>query len=427
MIEFPVLAQQGFSKTNKVSRILIKDDQGRGIYYIKAVYEEIEEYLKLELEDRILLSDTINTMTKQGLRTMVLAYKELSADDLNEFELQLDSAKSFPVNIEARISKLYPIIEFDLEVLGITGIEEIVSKETENCIQVMKEAGLKIWVLSGDSEANTISTVQKAGIFTSDTNIFRINLIKSELQCIKMLKKAISHLIFHEEGDSISHMIKYLTRKSTVLRKDESFHDYKNTSNNDSFSHITDNALVTSPAFAKLSNHDEEIYSLLSRKFVPENLNYSLSIDKVSLRTALEYPDSRKLLVCLLICADSVAFHSLLPHDKASVARLLKENVSFSPLTLAIGDGDADIPMMQAADVAVLIRKPETQVISYCEVSINKFSQLKKLLLEYGHWNLYRMANTILLFLYKNFLITATIFVYFCIGGYSDHSIYADS
>ena len=71
MIEFPVLAQQGFSKTNKVSRILIKDDQGRGIYYIKAVYEEIEEYLKLELEDRILLSDTINTMTKQGLRTML--------------------------------------------------------------------------------------------------------------------------------------------------------------------------------------------------------------------------------------------------------------------------------------------------------------------------------------------------------------------
>ena len=427
-VNYEILAQQAFSHENKVSRTLIKDDKGAGFYYIKGGFDALEDVLKMTFDDRIFYTEIVNNFKKKGLRTMVLAYKTVNPDELEEFELKLESARSFPVNSEAKIAELFPLIEFEMEVAGITGIEEIVTRETEECIQQLQAAGLKIWLLSGDSESNTLSTAQKSGIFQEDANIFRINKIRTEIQCIKMMKRAVDHLIFLEENESISHVIRYLTRKSTIVRKEDNFHDYHNSSSEqNSCLNASEEALSSHPAFAKLSGCEGDTERFLARKFIPENLNYSLSIDKTSLRNALAHPDSRELLVCLLVCADSVAFHGLLPHDKATIARLLKNNLVHSPLILAIGDGNADIPMMQAADIAVSVKNLETQTKSYSEVTISKFSQLSTLLLDYGQWNYYRMSHTILLFLYKNFMITVVIFIYSGLCDYSANPIFADS
>jgi phospholipid-translocating P-type ATPase (flippase) len=425
---YQIIAQQAFSHSNKLSRVLMKDPNERAVYFVKAGYETLEEMVKIETDSRLFLEETIENMEKQGLRAIVLAYKELSPDELNDIEVQLESARSFPLNSEARVNKLFPLLENDMQVLGVVGIEEIVKKDTIESIKVIKDSGIKLWLLSGDSEGNTISTAQKSHIFTPETNIFRINKIKNEFQCIKILKKAVEHLIFHEDIDSISHVINFLTRKSTIIRKEESLDKFNEIqSENNSIESKSEEALSNHPMFSKLTNSDKEITKLLSRDFIPENLNYSLSIDRGTLNVALNYPETRKLLIALLFCADSVIFHGLLPNDKASVAKLLKENLDFSPIVLAIGDGDADIPIMQASDVAVNIRKKASQAASYCEVSISNFSQLPKLVVNYGYWNHYRMGKTILLFLYKNFVVTVAAFAYFCFSGYSDESIFDDS
>lgn len=428
VLVFDILAQQSFSKDNKISRIVIKDEKSRGLYYIKAGLDTIEDILKISSDDRILLGDTLNHMSKQGLRTMVFAFRELESDELADFELKLESARSFPINCEARVAELFPPLENDMIVLGATGIEEVVLQQTQDCITVLKDAGVKIWLLSGDSESNTLLTAYKSKLFSNDANVFRINKIKTQAKCIKMLKRALDHLIFHEDDESISRVIRYLTRKSTIVRTDDNFRDYNNISaEHNSQLNASEEALSNHPIFAKMTSHDNEIYEMLKRRFNPEDLNYSISIDSVSMRTALGYSETHKLLVCLLICAESVAFHSLLPHDKAEVTRLLKENLDFNPLTLAIGDGDGDIPMMQAADVAVNISRDDSQAKNYCEVTISKFSQLKRLLLDIGHWNYYRLSTTILLFLYKNFMITVVIFCYFCLCDFSATSIFVDS
>lgn len=426
---FEILAQQGFSKENKISRVLIKDNQQKGIYYIKAGLDIAEDLLSISHEDRALLCDTINHLKNKGLRTMVLAHREINKEELAEFELKLESARSFPVNSENRVHELFHLLEKDMILLGATGIEEVIPRETKESILSLKGAGIKIWLLSEDGENNTLLTAQKSKIFATEANVFRINKLKNQAHCIKMLRRALDHLIFHSDDESISHVIRYLTRKSTIMKIDENFKDYNNGSA-EKYSELSESEIILSqnPLFSRISNiESDDIYKDLERKFNPENLNYALSIDSQSLRTALQKSDTRRLLVCLLACAESVAFHSLLPHDKATVAKLLKENFDFSPLTLAIGDGDADIPMMQAADVAVNLTNPSSQAKNYCEVSISSFSLLKTLILDIGHWNYIRLARVILLFLYKNFLITVIIFSYFIIADFSAVSIFSDS
>ena len=41
------------------------------------------------------------------------------------------------------------------------------------------------------------------------------------------------------------------------------------------------------------------------------------------------------------------------PIDKANVVKLLKENLSFKPVVLAVGDDNSNIPMIQEAHVGV--------------------------------------------------------------------------
>ena len=426
---YEVLAQQGFSKENKISRVLIKDKSCKGLYYIKATLELVEDSLDISNEDRNVLMDTLNHLKNNGLRTMVLAFREIGREELAEFEVKLESARSFPVNSELRVNELFPSIEFNLALLGATGIEDVVLQETQDAVELIKETGVKIWMLSEDGESNTLLSAHKSKIFSKEANVFRINKLKNQSHCLKMLKRAMDHLIFHSEDESISHVIRYLTRKSTVMKTDENFKDYNNASlENKSELNESELALSHNPLFSKISNMDSsEVSKMLERKFTPENLNYCLSIDSQSLRTALENSETRKVLVCLLVCAESVAFHSLLPHDKAKIACLLRENLDFRPLTLAIGDADADIPMMQSADVAVNLHNPSSQAKNYCEVSIKNFSLLKTLILEIGHWNYIRLSKVILLFLYKNFLITVLIFGYFIIADYSAISIFSDS
>ena len=83
------------------------------------------------------------------------------------------------------------------------------------------------------------------------------------------------------------------------------------------------------------------------------------------------------MLVILLVAADSVLCYNFLPKDKANLTKLLNKNVAFNPVTLAIGDGNNDIAMIQEAEVGVGISSTDDmQAKYYSEIVIKSFSDL---------------------------------------------------
>jgi soluble P-type ATPase len=67
----------------------------------------------------------------------------------------------------------------------------------------------------------------------------------------------------------------------------------------------------------------------------------------------------RKMLVCLMFAAKSIIACSLSAAKKAVLVRLMKENLSFSPVTLAVGQNIGDLAMMREADVSVGLMKDD--------------------------------------------------------------------
>lgn len=75
------------------------------------------------------------------------------------------------------------------------------------------------------------------------------------------------------------------------------------------------------------------------------------------------------------------------------------------PLTLAIGDGANDVPMILTASVGVGISGREgQQATRVADFSISQFRFLARLMLVHGRWNYYRTTRFILVTFWKEVL-----------------------
>jgi phospholipid-translocating ATPase len=55
---------------------------------------------------------------------------------------------------DEKVSEMYEQIETNLKLLGATGIEDKLQDGVAQCIERLSQAGIKIWVLTGDKIGN---------------------------------------------------------------------------------------------------------------------------------------------------------------------------------------------------------------------------------------------------------------------------------
>jgi len=99
--------------------------------------------------------------------------------------------------------------------------------------------------------------------------------------------------------------------------------------------------------------------------------------------------------------------------------KMVQQGSVKQPLTLSIGDGANDVPMIQQAHVGVGISGKEgQQAVMSADFAIAQFRFLERLLLWHGRMNYWRIAIAILYCFYKNMALIGTLFTYnFFMGG----------
>jgi len=94
-------------------------------------------------------------------------------------------------------------------------------------------------------------------------------------------------------------------------------------------------------------------------------------------------------------------------------------------VTLAIGDGANDVPMIRAAHVGVGIKGHEgVQAVMASDYAIGQFEYLQDLLFVHGAWNYRRLAKLVLYSFYKNITISFTQVWFSIYSGYSGTLFY---
>lgn len=107
---------------------------------------------------------------EEGLRTLYLAKKEIDDDTYYSWNERSKKAKLSLQNREEMVAQVDAQIEVDLELLGSTAIEDRLQDDVPDTIQFAKNAGIKVWVLTGDKIETAINIGVSAGLLDTENS-----------------------------------------------------------------------------------------------------------------------------------------------------------------------------------------------------------------------------------------------------------------
>lgn len=146
-MKFQILQVFPFTSESKRMGIIVKDTtNGEITFYLKGA----DMVMTTIVQYNDWLSEESGNMAREGLRTLVVAKKKLSEEQYNDFESKYNAAR---LSVSDRITKVSAVIESlerEMELLCLTGVEDRLQDRVRPTLELLRNAGVKIWMLTGD-------------------------------------------------------------------------------------------------------------------------------------------------------------------------------------------------------------------------------------------------------------------------------------
>ncbi|KAK6892469.1 Phospholipid-transporting ATPase DNF1 [Candida tropicalis] len=386
--EYQVLNTLEFNSTRKRMSSIIKipgktpQDEPRALLICKGADSIIYDRLSATNNNPEMLEQTskhLEEYATEGLRTLCIAERELSWSQYTEWNKCHQEAASSLEDRDDKMEAVADSIERELTLLGGTAIEDRLQDGVPDAIQLLGEAGIKLWVLTGDK----VETAINIG--------FSCNLLGNEMKLLVIKtnyngeedQETLGGLQFGHnasEPEIIDTVISHYLRVN--FNMEGSFEEKE----------------------AAVGDHS------------PPDERFGVVIDGDALKLALLNDETKRKFLLLCKKCRAVLCCRVSPAQKAAVVKLVKDTLNV--MTLAIGDGSNDVAMIQAADVGVGIAGEEgRQAVMSSDYAIGQFRYLAKLLLTHGRWSYKRFSEMIPSFFYKNIIFNIALFWY---GIYCD-------
>lgn len=293
------------------------------------------------------------------MRTLVISYKKLDKNFVKNWlskysEIQISTA----ANKEASLNELHDQVETELSVLGITGIEDKLQEGVPQTIEIIINAGIRVWVLTGDKKETALN-ISKTCRLIEEVGHNQIDITSKVCSTAGQIEEILDIAINKFELNTIN--------------------------------------------------------EIKQRKLIDR---YYLIIDGASLFYVLKDNVLKvKFFKVGLICR-SVICCRVSPKQKSEVVSLAR-NLS-NAITLSIGDGSNDVPMIMEANIGVGISGKEgTQAVRSSDYAIGQFKFLQRLLFIHGRDGYKRVSLFICYYFYKNIILVFADLTFVFVSGFS--------
>nr|CEL78271.1 TPA: P-type ATPase, putative [Toxoplasma gondii VEG] len=171
LVVFDVLEVLEFDNFRKRMSVVIRDRDGRLRLLVKGADSSMldiaapgQDVMKQELKAQLA------EMASQGLRTLVMGQRYLSEQQFDRYRALLIEAKAMSGDRkEDALNAALSEIEKDIELLGASGIDDKLQDQVAETISDIKQAGVKLWVLTGDKMETAIAIGHSCSILTDAT------------------------------------------------------------------------------------------------------------------------------------------------------------------------------------------------------------------------------------------------------------------
>ncbi|KAF4588762.1 putative aminophospholipid-translocase [Pleurotus pulmonarius] len=193
-LEFDVLDIFPFTSESKRMGIVVRDTHSGEITFLQKGADVVMAKI---VQRNDWLEEETGNMAREGLRTLVMARKRLSSQMYAEFK---DRHQKASVRLDGRNEAMQAVVaeylEKELELLGLTGVEDKLQDDVKSTLELLRNAGVKIWMLTGDkietARCIAISTKlvarnqyihEVAKLKTSDQIRDQLEFLQNKLDC----------------------------------------------------------------------------------------------------------------------------------------------------------------------------------------------------------------------------------------------------
>ncbi|KAG1687785.1 hypothetical protein DVH05_004654 [Phytophthora capsici] len=366
-----------FNSTRKrMSVVAVNDETNEYVLYCKGADNMMLERAaagKDESETAVhaKLVGHLQNYAREGLRTLVLGRRVLTEEEYNEYNDAYIAASTALDDREEKLDTCAEMVEKNMQLLGVTAIEDKLQDGVPCAISDLAQAGIKVWVLTGDREETAVNIGHACRLINDQMQLLYVNA---------------------ERIDALSGQLDALYETPEIQRLIRG-------------GQVAENLAMVCDGKA------------LVHIFPSRDTRVKLSIQAVERIEKL----SAKLLDIARVCKALIACR-VSPSQKAEIVQLVRkgECKREQAITLAIGDGANDVSMIQTAHVGVgICGKEGVQAVNASDYAIAQFRFLTRLVLLHGRCNYKRVCKVIRYSFYKNIALVISLFVFNFYNGQS--------
>lgn len=165
LLRYQILQMFPFTSESKRMGIIVKDlSSGEITFYLKGA----DVVMSSIVQHNVWLQRECTNMAKEGLRTLVVAKRVISTEQYDDFEMQYTAARLCVTDRVAKVNAVIESLEREMELLCLTGVEDCLQDRVRPTLELLRKAGVKIWMLTGD-KLETAQCIAKSSHLV-DTN-----------------------------------------------------------------------------------------------------------------------------------------------------------------------------------------------------------------------------------------------------------------
>lgn len=398
--KYSILKEFAFSSERKRMGIIVSKsvNPGSGTNHQAEANEDAEVTFILKGADSIMINfmsnsehqqyirETTEDLAKQGFRTLVYGSKSMSKKEYNDWQRRVSLAEQNQMQMElageqvekGEVEQLRNELEKGLNFLCVTGVEDLLREGVRSSITSFREAGIKVWMLTGD-KLETAKCVSICTGFKSENQEF-LNLSGET-------KEEIEFKLDRLEGDSL--------KKSASLAPNSNFYmmNYNNFQ-------INPHGDVESQ---QMNAHNDQQATSSPNKISINDKCLVISGDTLDLILKDKTLKAKFLIKAPL--ASSVVLCRCAPKQKSLIASLLKKKLK--KIVCSVGDGGNDVGMIQASSLGIGIEGREgRQAALASDISVVEFSHLQQLLFWHGRLSYLRTSKLCNFVIHRGIIVT---------------------
>lgn len=237
-VVYEVLNVMEYSSERGCMSVIARSPDGTVRLYCKGADTKVMKKLRIGT-DRELLERTNNdlhTFAKQGLRTLVIGSKMIPEKVYVDWDTRYQEASRLFDGRDQAMDALGNEIERDLELIGVTAIEDKLQDGVPEAIKTLLDANIRVWMITGDKQETAVNIAVSCSLVQNVDEVMMLNVDEKAdgmYYCLFGILYLFVFKLFHKLWLSLTY--KYIQENTPLIvsmKPLQSIDRYPRTTNN---------------------------------------------------------------------------------------------------------------------------------------------------------------------------------------------------